>query len=333
MNLRRQTSQINPNRMHNLIDIFDGIRIYKENENTNDIDTAQLKAREDNSFHLYKKNNAMANELDEDLQNIKTGKKADDRHQTSSPTSSQHDRRANSEDLSTNSIDTCSNDTIAVLRTRACENGSAISRSVLRSDTRRSIVQKKNEINASTPQKSVKEISKTYDKYIIFMKKHKISVSTITLNCKLHTRVRVKTFAKYIKLKPHEVEKVNCGPADDKTTNRSIIPPHLRISKKKKKAKSKKQTGFYNQVTVLMRPSNTDVYMNIKIFKNGTLQITGCKDVESFMEVGNKLIKILQEGSKNKSFLYTKSDINIMDLSVNMIYSFFSTTLFYCFYI
>jgi len=59
-----------------------------------------------------------------------------------------------------------------------------------------------------------------------------------------------------------------------------------------------------------MKPTNNPIrnYINIKVFKNGSLQITGCKDMEDFNNVINTLIRVLKrgkdikQGKKNNSF-------------------------------
>ncbi len=47
-----------------------------------------------------------------------------------------------------------------------------------------------------------------------------------------------------------------------------------------------------------MKPTNnpTRNYINIKVFKNGSLQITGCKDIDDFYNVFETLIRILKRG-------------------------------------
>jgi len=49
-----------------------------------------------------------------------------------------------------------------------------------------------------------------------------------------------------------------------------------------------------------MKPTNNPSRnpINMKVFKNGSLQMTGCKDMEDFFNVTNNLIKILIKGRK-----------------------------------
>lgn len=70
---------------------------------------------------------------------------------------------------------------------------------------------------------------------------------------------------------------------------RSIIPM---------KAKKPAERAFFNQTTVRIKPEtdpNADE-VNVKVFQNDSLQITGCKDMEDFYNVLGILQKILREG-------------------------------------
>ena len=116
-----------------------------------------------------------------------------------------------------------------------------------------------------------------------------IKISTITLNCKLLIPVNMYTFAKYVELDMDGIVGVEYGPRDDKATNRSIVP----IKKKKANKKS-----FLNQVTVRAnrKGARTGKYMNIKIFRNGTLQLTGCKNMDDFYDIAVLIMRKLAAG-------------------------------------
>lgn len=156
-----------------------------------------------------------------------------------------------------------------------------------------------------------------------FLEDHTISISTITLDCKLHTLIDVDNFAKNVKLRGDEIVSVKFGNRKDPATNRTIIIP--------KNKKKPSVTNFYNQVTILMKPTNNPDrnYINIKVFKNGSLQMTGCKDMDDFYNVTTTLIKILKRGRnirKEKkihhiSFLKSPKKIGIFDVKIRMINS------------
>jgi TATA-box binding protein (TBP) (component of TFIID and TFIIIB) len=99
------------------------------------------------------------------------------------------------------------------------------------------------------------------------------------------------------------------------------------VQKKKPSIKN-----FYNQVTILMKPSNnpTRNYINIKVFKNGSLQMTGCKDMDDFYNVTKTLIKILKKGkniklkngeTKHIDFITDPYKIGIYNVKIRMINS------------
>lgn len=174
----------------------------------------------------------------------------------------------------------------------------------------------------------INKISRTVIKSFMdakdFLETHNITISTITLDCKLHTLINVDRFAKNVILRENEIVSVKYGNRKDAATNRTIV-----IIKAKKKPSIK---NFYNQVTILMKPMNNPErnYINIKVFKNGSLQMTGCKDMDDFNNVANTLIQILKRGRdiKNKKGITTHIDfidapdkIGIFDTKIRMINS------------
>lgn len=171
-----------------------------------------------------------------------------------------------------------------------------------------------------------KEIMDSYLEAKDFLKKNNILISTITLDCKLHTLIDVDVFAKNVVLREDEIVSVKFGNRKDAATNRTII-----VLKNKKKPSVK---NFYNQVTILMKPQNNleRNYINIKVFKNGSLQMTGCKDMDDFNNVTSTLINILKRGKDvvgkkgkvvNIKFIEEPDKIGIFDTKIRMIVSAF----------
>lgn len=171
---------------------------------------------------------------------------------------------------------------------------------------------------------SIQKAIETYQSEKKFLKDHGITISTITLDCKLHTPIDVDKFAKNVILREDEIVSVKFGNRKDPATNRTIV-----VIKNKKKPSVK---NFYNQVTILMKPMNNPShnYINIKVFKNGSLQMTGCKDMDDFNNVTTTLIKILKIGRKKKDtngkishikFIEEPDKIGIFDVKIRMINS------------
>jgi TATA-box binding protein (TBP) (component of TFIID and TFIIIB) len=111
-----------------------------------------------------------------------------------------------------------------------------------------------------------------------------IVISTMTLTCKIDTIFNVTNIGQYIDLKYGGIVSVKHGSVDDKTTNRSLNYKKNNSAKKKKKKKS-----FYNQVTlsVYCAPNN---YVNVKLFSNGAIQMTGCKSFSGALDVLKNII-------------------------------------------
>lgn len=130
----------------------------------------------------------------------------------------------------------------------------------------------------------------SYEEVITYMKEHNIKISTMTIDCKIGTLIDIDLFARYVILREGEIVSVKFGDRTNPATNRTII------CQKPKKKPSKR--NFFNQVTILMKPSNNlqRNYINIKVFKNGSLHMTGCKDLDDFRSVALNLIEILKRG-------------------------------------
>jgi TATA-box binding protein (TBP) (component of TFIID and TFIIIB) len=145
-----------------------------------------------------------------------------------------------------------------------------------------------------------------------------ISISTITTTLKFNCKFNLHTIYKYVKLDTNNIIGFKCNgwvriklgdnivllpPAasndssDDeeeeevKPTKTKKIPSHYNEIKgfynnlKIKRSKNK----FFNQVTAYIKLS-TDRYINVKIFKNGSLQMTGIKKTQEFNIIINKLL-------------------------------------------
>lgn len=186
----------------------------------------------------------------------------------------------------------------------------------------------KNETKTATKKINKNKFAiESYNQAKDFLDENNISISTITLDCKLGTLVDDKKFAKYVRLKEDGIVSVKYGDRKNLATNRTIV-----TTKPKKKASTK---NFYNQVTILMKPTNNPDrnYINIKVFKNGSLQMTGCKDMNDFFNVATRLIEILKKGRniKNKKgkkihveFISDPDSIGINNINIRMINSNFN---------
>ena len=112
-----------------------------------------------------------------------------------------------------------------------------------------------------------------------------INISTITITCRIDTDFYYPNIGTYVKLQPNGICYVEYGVGTKVECVRSII----NMEKKKRK---KKKRAFYNQVTLKIcigtvynekKKKLIDKYINIKLFKNGSIQMTGCRGLSDFI--------------------------------------------------
>jgi TATA-box binding protein (TBP) (component of TFIID and TFIIIB) len=115
-----------------------------------------------------------------------------------------------------------------------------------------------------------------------------LKISTMTFTCAFDTEFNLENISRYVKLKHNGIRSVKYG--DDENCNRSIIV----LKRSKRKKKKKKNKCFYNQVTIIIKPENNND-INIKIFNNGSVQMTGCKSIDDVIEVLHTLCNEMHE--------------------------------------
>lgn len=129
--------------------------------------------------------------------------------------------------------------------------------------------------------------NKINDALIINKLPEDVGISTMTVCCEIDIEFKVNNVAKYIDLNKDGIISISYGRNDDPCTNRSLFP-RKRHTKQKKKKKAKRV--FYNQVSLaVMIKSKKEKPINIKLFTNGSIQMTGCKSVENVIDVIEKV--------------------------------------------
>jgi TATA-box binding protein (TBP) (component of TFIID and TFIIIB) len=146
-------------------------------------------------------------------------------------------------------------------------------------------------------------------------------ISTISVTGKINSKIILENIDKYIILSQDNILSV-------KYSNKIRC-----LEKKINKSKKKNNRSFENQLTIEMRVID-DKKINIKIFKNGSFQMTGCKSLEDCNIVINKLLNklkntigVLENGViVDKPFIEDIQDkeLNINTFKVDMINSNFS---------
>ena len=122
-----------------------------------------------------------------------------------------------------------------------------------------------------------------------------ISISTMCASCKLNTKLNIINIEKYLQLNNDDILTVKM--------NKDRIRSLISIKKKPKKNKIETPINhFYNQITAVIRINhgltndiNNEPRINMKLFKNGSVQMSGCKSISSINIALNKLIFKLKE--------------------------------------
>jgi len=128
-----------------------------------------------------------------------------------------------------------------------------------------------------------------------------ISISTMCATCKLNTELNIDNIEKYLQLNNDDIITVKRST----TSIRSLLTHKIKTKRTTKliqPVKTKVINYFYNQITVVIRVNegktediNTEPRINLKLFKNGSVQMSGCKSIKNINIVLNKLIIKLKE--------------------------------------
>lgn len=156
---------------------------------------------------------------------------------------------------------------------------------------------------------------KVYEALLIKKLPDDVQISTITLCCEIDIQFNVDNIARFIELKKDSIINICYGKEGDPITNRTI---NLKKKKKKKSKNNKKQKReFQNQISLdIMVESKALKPINIKLFKNGSIQMTGCKSVNNVVDVISKIfteltvIKAIVCKKKEKYVIIEKPFVN-----------------------
>lgn len=118
-----------------------------------------------------------------------------------------------------------------------------------------------------------------------------LSISTMCASGKLNSLINIINIEKYLQLDQDDILCVKFN-NDNK---RSLI--ETKVKNKRLKKKDSKEFHFFNQITVVIRVFHGPVKdwtiepkINLKLFKNGSIQMSGCKSLNYINIVLNKLI-------------------------------------------
>ena len=108
----------------------------------------------------------------------------------------------------------------------------------------------------------------------------KVSISTMSFGCNLGTSFNMKNIYDHLLLSNDNIIAI-------KSAKGIRVLEEFKIKFKSTNKNSKK--NFYNQNTIIMRIDD-DNFINIKLFKNGSLQMSGCK---SLVDVNISLYRLI----------------------------------------
>lgn len=132
-------------------------------------------------------------------------------------------------------------------------------------------------------------------------KPSKLRISTMTATCKTLLNVNLNVIYKYSSIQDYDndkegIIKIEFGDEDRRGTSKKDI--------ENKKVKKKKV--FYNQATIIFKiiSENTKKEVNMKVFTNGNIQMTGLKSAED----GKKAINLFYQETKNLKGIITNKE-------------------------
>lgn len=150
-----------------------------------------------------------------------------------------------------------------------------------------------------------------------------VSISTMTITGYLGSNFNMENIEKYMILNKEDIIAIKSA------KNINKLPEY---TLKSKSANKNSKKNFYNQLTTIVK-INEEKYMNIKLFKNSSIQITGCKSLDDCNIGLNKIINKLKEVysyiDENGDFIDIKfvdnpDDINVSKMKIVMINSNFT---------
>lgn len=119
-----------------------------------------------------------------------------------------------------------------------------------------------------------------------------LKISVMCASCKLNVNINTDNIFQYMELDKNYILTIKKSPKEIKT----LIPKKKKRKSTLQDKKTKDNRSFYNQITIVMRIGEEEVEdlreekaINCKLFKNGSVQMSGCKSIEDIKKVLEKL--------------------------------------------
>ena len=147
-----------------------------------------------------------------------------------------------------------------------------------------------------------------------------VKISTITISTQLpYCNLNLTNIGKYLSI-DDEIIGLKYNYAELSLTKGKYSTTIYKKAKVKDVEKINKKL-FYNQVTIIYNNNGNDV--NVKLFGNGSLHLTGCKTIEEGSEVTKQLyLKLKALMKKEDSIILTKDKNNVLIDKDKLIYSY-----------
>jgi TATA-box binding protein (TBP) (component of TFIID and TFIIIB) len=160
-----------------------------------------------------------------------------------------------------------------------------------------------------------------------------IEIFVITMTCNINCIFHIENILEYFPLNDNTIVTIK-----SKLKMRNIKKKNKKLNKdrKIKKGSSENNDNFFNQITIVMNipidyNNKKSKYVNLKIFKNGSIQVSGLQSVSQCNITINKILNLLKgdygyfdQNNKFIEFRYIEhDDITITNPKINMINTMF----------
>jgi|TARA_B110000483_G_scaffold234883_1_gene305608 TATA-box binding protein (TBP) (component of TFIID and TFIIIB) len=153
----------------------------------------------------------------------------------------------------------------------------------------------------------------------------KYRISTITSNAKIllkdnEERIDINLITLFDNININDNDESECYVYTSRFENKSSVNKIVRGNYIKKKRTIQHKRTFDNQISFVYKFAD-NYYVNVKVFQNGSLHITGSRKVEDIAVPLEKLIKEIKDGNINilKNEDYNINDVIYADISILMI--------------
>lgn len=145
-----------------------------------------------------------------------------------------------------------------------------------------------------------------------------LHISTISTTCKIgDTIINIENIYNYLPVSENNILLINY-----KNTYKTIDENLIKKRKKKTKKIIKKVNNFFNQITLLI-VTDENKKINTKLFTNGSVQMTGSKNILDNLTILNKLIECLKTtyniDGKEIKLVENPNSLKITDFKISMI--------------